>query len=351
MPKSIEPPIFSVILPVHNGGTYVRACIKSVLEQRVTAFRLDILENSSTDGTREYVEGLSDSRVSIWPSQKKLSIEENWQRILQIPRSEYMTIIGHDDLLDPSFLEVILSLIHDHPDASLYQTHFQLIDSTGKLLRHCTPIPSMEKAHEFLAARLCQMRDSFGTGYVVRSRDYDEVGGIPPYHKLLFADEALWYMITRKSYKVASPQVCTSYRLHSGGMTGGANPSDYVLALRHYLGLLESLPPDADTKRVLKNYLAGYVRYYVPNGLTHALALDDTLFSSVCESAQAIYASPLADLSADDVKRTLILKSHAFLRGFWKSARFLIQILKSCLPYSLVLLIQKRLAKSLSRRL
>jgi glycosyltransferase involved in cell wall biosynthesis len=70
---------YSIILPVRNGGEYVKDCVSSILAQRLSAFNLHILDNYSTDGTLQWIESLNDSRIIIYPTKKPLSIEENWE--------------------------------------------------------------------------------------------------------------------------------------------------------------------------------------------------------------------------------------------------------------------------------
>jgi glycosyltransferase involved in cell wall biosynthesis len=47
---------FSIILPVKNGGEYVKECVQSILAQSCPDFNLHILENCSTDGTAEWLQ-------------------------------------------------------------------------------------------------------------------------------------------------------------------------------------------------------------------------------------------------------------------------------------------------------
>jgi glycosyltransferase involved in cell wall biosynthesis len=94
---------FSIILPVKNGGEYVKECVQSILAQSCPDFNLHILENCSTDGTAEWLQTLRDERIIIIPAEIPLSIEENWARILFIQKNEFMTIIGHDDLLESNY--------------------------------------------------------------------------------------------------------------------------------------------------------------------------------------------------------------------------------------------------------
>lgn len=205
---------YSIILPVRNGGEYVKECVNSILSQTLNTFNLHVLDNCSTDGTLEWIRSLNDDRIKIFPSAKSLTIEENWKRAAGISKNEYLTLIGHDDLLANNYLQVMDKLIAKHPNASLYQTHFSYIDSDGKKIRDCKPMQEVETAKDFLISLLTNSMDTRGTGFLMRSKDYDDLGGIPLYPNLLFADYELWLNLTRKSYKATASQNCFSFRLH-----------------------------------------------------------------------------------------------------------------------------------------
>lgn len=256
-------PTFSIFLPVRNGGAHLHACIESIQGQTCNDFELIVLENHSTDGTAEWLKDLpaNDPRVSVIPADKPLSVAENWNRILGIRKCPYMSIIGHDDLYDANFLSEIVKLIDAEPDAALYAAHFRLIDQAGKTIRECQPIPRRESAPEFLAARLARIRDSFGTGYVMRSERYDALGGIPPYRDLMYADDSLWMQLIHESYKATSPQSCFSYRLHSGSISGSpSQPSLFEGLSKHVALLREMATENAEITRVLQRYGPDFVR-------------------------------------------------------------------------------------------
>src|SRR5690349_11120594 len=108
---------YTIVLPVRNGGEYVKECINSILSQTLTDFSLKVLDNCSTDGTPEWISSIQDPRISIHYSAKPLTIEENWFRITTIPKDEFMTMIGHDDILESNYLQVMEALIEKHPQA------------------------------------------------------------------------------------------------------------------------------------------------------------------------------------------------------------------------------------------
>lgn len=205
---------FSIFLPVRNGWPYVQECVESILQQTYPHFTLHVLDNQSKDNTVPWLESLKDPRLRLSKSVSSLSIEESWARVRGLPKDEFMTVIGHDDLLDRHFLATTKALIDRHPKASLYQTGSRFINAEGKVIRSTRPAPERESAAEYLAARFKFERDAFGTGFVMRSTDYDRVGGIPSFEKLFFADDALWLALTQKSYKATDPHECFSVRIH-----------------------------------------------------------------------------------------------------------------------------------------
>ncbi len=217
---------YVIFLPVRNGGSYLRTAIDSIVAQTLPNWRLIVLENASSDDTVATVQSYRDDRITLMPSDRPLSIEENWRRGYELLHSGavgagFVTFIGHDDLYLPNFLREIDGLIAREPDASLYQTGFDLIDKDGATIRPCRPIPESETA-EGLAAALCWgIRDSFGTGYVFRSEHYVRVGGIPDLPLLLFADHLLFTRLATLGYKACAPVPQFAYRLHRGSTSGG----------------------------------------------------------------------------------------------------------------------------------
>jgi glycosyltransferase involved in cell wall biosynthesis len=255
---------FLIVLPVHNGGEYLKACIASILAQAHEHFRLVVLENASTDDTARWLRQLRDPRISVRESSEHLEIEKNWARILQLDLSEeFLTIIGHDDLLDPAYLSHMSALIDAHPDAGLYQSHFRLIDKHGRRMRSCLPMPARETAKGYLAARLRLRRDSQGTGYMFRATDYVRVGGIRPYKKLIFADDALWLDLMRGSYMATLGFEAFSYRLHPGGTSHWPDWRSTLDALGCYLEFLKSYGrSDREVQSVLQERMADYMIFW-----------------------------------------------------------------------------------------
>jgi glycosyltransferase involved in cell wall biosynthesis len=261
---------FSIILPVRNGGEYIKECVNSILQQGYTEFNLLVLDNCSTDGTLQWLNTISDRRIEIFPSARPLTIEENWDRVRMLNKNEYMTMIGYDDILFPEYLQVMNQLIEKHPSASLYQTHFTYIDPLGKTIRNCQPMAERETGLAFMQSLLSNRFDLMGTGFMMRSVDYDRVGGIPLYPNLLFADFELWMKLTQTSYKATSPQTCFSFRLHQS-TTSVSPDKKFQQAFERFITYLETLKGGSpDQAGVIREHAGGFLLTYC-KGLSHRL--------------------------------------------------------------------------------
>jgi len=262
---------FSIILPVRNGGDYVKECVRSILRQTLNDFSLLVLDNCSTDGTLEWIKSLNDDRVTCYPAERPLSIEENWNRIVTIPKNKFITLIGHDDLLHPHYLATMSDLIERHPQASLYQAHFIFIDPNGNKIRSCLPMDEIQSADEFLACQFTKTLDSMGTGYMMRSSDFDTAGGMGlHYPKLIFADYALWVKLTLLNYKATTPVTAFSYRLHNS-VSKLTNGEDYQQAFGEYVYFLAGLrSTNSKIASVLDRYGKPMLLYFCES-LSHRL--------------------------------------------------------------------------------
>jgi len=264
-------PKYSIILPVRNGGSYVKECVAGILAQTIRDFDFIVLDNCSEDGTVEWLESLQDARIRIFRSDRLLSIGENWARVKDVPKSEFMTMIGHDDVLYPAYLEEMEALIQKHPGAGLYQAHYRYIDKDGAFVRNCLPMDEVQQAHEFLACQMSRTIDSTGTGYMMRAADYDRLGGIPPaYPNLIFADFELWVRLMLRGYKATTLKECFAYRVHDS-VSRVTNGMLFQQAFGQYVEFILSIRDEnKGVQQTVSRYGKVFLMYYCES-LSHRL--------------------------------------------------------------------------------
>jgi glycosyltransferase involved in cell wall biosynthesis len=209
---------FSIIIPFKSGKQYLLDCLHSVLAQDYPHFNIIILADntSNLDGALDEVIAIQNNKISIQTAQQNINILENWGRIKDLAKAEYMTILGYDDIFEKTFLSSINDLINQQPEASLYHTHFNYINSKSAYIKKCQPLPKRLDASDYLELALNERIDVMATGYVFKSTDYDALGGIPThYPNLIYADLQLWLDLTKKSYLAVDPSIQFSFRMHA----------------------------------------------------------------------------------------------------------------------------------------
>lgn len=254
---------FSIILPVRNGGEYVKTCVNSILSQTEQDFNLIVLDNCSTDGTREWLASLQNKKIIIYPADRPLTIEENWARAIDVPKNEFITLIGHDDILHPDYLSVINNLINQHPAAGLYQTHFNFIDEKGDIIRPCAGMQNTIKPEEFIQYTLLNKIEVTGTGFMIRSAEYDKIGGIPPYPNLLYADIEMVLQLIGNSYLAVAPDTTFEFRFHINN-TSKSGGEKRLAAFERLIAYLKKVEIENEVYRdIIQKNVSTFLHSYV----------------------------------------------------------------------------------------
>lgn len=247
---------------------FIKPCVESVLAQELDSFDLHIVDSGSTDATLQWIEGLNDSRIHIYTTASRLGIEANWGRIKDIQRNEFMTILGHDDVLDANYLSVMDALIQKHPQASLYQAHFRFINENSEVTGSCKPMDEVQYAPEYMGVNMAGTFDSMATGYMMRSADYDRLGGIPFFPDLIFSDLVLWYQLTAISYKATALAECFSYRNHQSVSRVSIKSIDALEQFVQYIAT--AIQQDAALRAEVNRHGLRYL-HWLCKGLSHRL--------------------------------------------------------------------------------
>ncbi len=106
---SRDPPLVSVLTPVHNGAAYLEECMASVLQQTYANWLFTIVDNCSTDATSELAERFArqESRIRHLRFDDLIDATENHNRALEAMDADsvYCKIVQGDDWLFPECLE------------------------------------------------------------------------------------------------------------------------------------------------------------------------------------------------------------------------------------------------------
>lgn len=127
--NNMEHPEISVIIPVYNGEKYIKACVESVLAQTFDRFEVIVIDDGSTDHTLDILCQIENITVLIKPNGGTASALNMG---IKNARGSWIKWISADDVMYPDCLQKL----SDHPknNNTIYYTHYDIIDSEGKLI-------------------------------------------------------------------------------------------------------------------------------------------------------------------------------------------------------------------------
>jgi len=129
--------LISIIMPVYNGGKYLHLAIESVLAQTYTNFEFIIINDGSTDDTKNILEKYSklDDRIKIITNSVNLKIVKSLNIGLNAAKGEFIARIDSDDIWKKDKLKIQISYFENDSQLYLLGTSKQLIDENGKKIK------------------------------------------------------------------------------------------------------------------------------------------------------------------------------------------------------------------------
>lgn len=130
-------PVISVVMPCHNARPYLDEAIRSILDQTLSEFELILLDDGSTDGTREDLREWSrrDERIRLLRNPERSGLSRSSARIVSEARAPLIARMDADDTSRPERLERQREVMSRRPDASLVATLWEGIDQKGRTVR------------------------------------------------------------------------------------------------------------------------------------------------------------------------------------------------------------------------
>ena len=132
----------SVVIPNYNYARYIRARIKSILQQTYPVYEIIVLDDCSTDGSAEMAKSIVfDAKVGrpdlnikyIGNKENSGNVLKQWKKGFEEAKGDFVWIAEADDLCSRRFLEEAMKGFSD-PEVVLSYTESRLISSAGVMM-------------------------------------------------------------------------------------------------------------------------------------------------------------------------------------------------------------------------
>src|SRR5262245_48768001 len=124
-------PTVSVIVPNYNHERYLRKRVESILAQTWPDFELILLDDCSTDSSRETLQSYAgDPRVRVEFNERNSGTFAQWNKGVRMARGRYIWIAESDDYADATFLERLVGVLEADPAITLAYCHSWSVEET-----------------------------------------------------------------------------------------------------------------------------------------------------------------------------------------------------------------------------
>lgn len=109
--------LVSVVIPTHNRADLLSRAIQSVLDQTHRNLEILVVDDASTDGTRETVENIKGVRIRYIRQPRSQGAAAARNTGIQNAGGEYVAFLDDDDEWEPQKLEEQIKILRRHPAA------------------------------------------------------------------------------------------------------------------------------------------------------------------------------------------------------------------------------------------
>jgi glycosyltransferase involved in cell wall biosynthesis len=124
-------PVISVLMPVYNAEPYLDEAIQSILSQTFTDFEFIIINDGSTDKSKQIIQSYDDQRIKYFENEKNIGLVATLNKGIDICTGKYLARMDADDISLPERLKKLHDFMENNPEVGLCGTWFETFNKSG----------------------------------------------------------------------------------------------------------------------------------------------------------------------------------------------------------------------------
>lgn len=116
--SAVQSPLVSVLIPAYNAAPFIATAIDSILNQSYPHFELWILDDGSTDNTKEVLSQYSDPRLQVFTHTQRQGIPKSRNQLIALAKGDFIAWLDADDFAQPQRLEKQVASLLSHHSAA-----------------------------------------------------------------------------------------------------------------------------------------------------------------------------------------------------------------------------------------
>lgn len=276
-------PLVSIVTPAFNQAEFLAQTIESVLGQTYRNIEYIVLDDGSTDDTRNVLQRYT-GRL-IWESHANIGQAGTLNKGWRTAKGDILGYLSADDLLHPRAIETSMRFLARDPTLAATYCDFNLIDGKGNFVR-LSPTEDFD-LHRLAVDIVCQP----GPGALFTRSAFEAVGGWREDLRQV-ADYEFWLRISEQGTFQRIPEPLASWRMHDA--SASVRPID-AARCNEIVRVIEEFWHGKDprlARRARSRALCIAASFHLRSGR----------FSDACRAyARAAHSAPLTALNAQNL--------------------------------------------------
>jgi alpha-1,3-rhamnosyltransferase len=202
-------PLVSIIVPSYNHEQYVEQCIESIFAQSFKDFELIVIDDGSSDGSRDILNALKNKYDFTLITQENMGLARTFNLGIQkYARGKYFTFCASDDYWIPQKLEKQVSFMEQHPDIPMCYGKTFFVDRKGNVIDELTAAMNRKYKGGKIFSDILLHNFHPPVNYMFKKSIFNEVGY---YREDVFTEDIYMNLRVSRKYEIGFIEDYLSY--------------------------------------------------------------------------------------------------------------------------------------------
>lgn len=269
-------PLLTVLMTVYNAEGFLKESMDSILRQSFTDFEFIIINDGSSDGSKEIIDQYAtiDRRIRAI-HQKNHGLVYSLNKGIGLAKGKIIARTDADDISMDNRLRDQMDFLDANPEVVLLGGGFEIIDHEGYYIETVHP-PASDRD----IRRTLLLRNPFGHASVMFRKEAAEAAGLYSDEHGPTEDYELWIRLRSHGKLAALSRPVYRYRLNQSGISFNSNGTQSDFAILHGKKLWATSPPKvlgrSELRRQFRRYIKASDRPSYGAAVAHQFLSDNT---------------------------------------------------------------------------
>ena len=255
-------PTVTVVIPTYNQADYLREALRSVINQSFTNWCAIVVNNFSTDHTKQVIDEINDARITIVDFRNEGIIAASRNIGIQRATSTYVAFLDSDDWWMPTKLDRCVSELAKGCDLVCHSEEWRSANSSR--IVHYGPASRADYRALLLGG------NCLSTSAVIGRTDmFQRMGGFSTAPEFVTAEDyELWLRLARENFRFSFvAEVLGAFRIHSASASSSIqrNSDAEQAVVAHHSATAPFITPRIRRRRLALSHY-GAARSYQRTG-------------------------------------------------------------------------------------